>query len=612
MTRVHTILDTFVDHARDNGARTALRVHGATGWRSIDWAQYGHMVDSLASALAGLGIQPGDRISILSSNRPEWHVADLATMTIGAVTVPLYPTAAPAQIAYLLGHSRSRLCFVESAAQLARVAGHLHELPDLEWIVELQPSAPSEAVSFVVPVGRATRIAYDDLHERGAAALLDSPDHVDARRRAVRPEDIATIVYTSGTTGPPRGAKLTHANLTATVAMITAVLPIGPTDRFLSFLPLSHIAERIVSHIGQIESGGETWFARSLSTVAEDLLDCRPTVFFAVPRVWEKMRDALGVRFRSMPKPVGALIAQQRRVVARIQAREVAAQSAVARDRVQLAVLDRTVGHLIRRRLGLDHARLLLSGAAPIDDALVRWLHGVGLRVGQVYGQTEVCGPTSMSRPGHVRVGTVGEPLPGEEVRIAGDGEILVRGPNVCAGYLDNPVESAELIDTDGWLHTGDVGELDGLGELHITGRKKELIATAQGKKIAPQEIESHLRADRFVSQAVVIGEGRPYLVALMTVDADALSDWAAKRGKPLTIETLAADPDVLTAIAGAVQRVNRDLSSAEQVKRWSVLPRELTIDAGELTPTLKIVRTKVIEHFADRIDTLYGVERAV
>ena len=278
-------------------------------------------------------------------------------------------------------------------------------------------------------------------------------------------------------------------------------------------------------------------------------------------------------------------------------------------DRLFDALFDRTVGHTIRKRIGLDRARLLLSGAAPIDDGLVRWLHEVGIAVGQVYGQTEVCGPTSMSRPGRIRIGTVGKPLPGEEVLIAEDGEVLVRGPNVCAGYLDDAIHTGELIDPLGWLHTGDVGRFDADGELRIIGRKKDLIATAQGKKIAPQEIENRLRADRFISQVVVVGEGRPYLVALITIDPDAISDWAKSRGKSLAIESLADDPDVHRHIADAIETLNSDLASFEQIKRWTFLPRDLTIDAGELTPTLKIVRPVVTQHYADRIDELYEVE---
>ncbi len=601
------LLDMFADHVRDHADRTAMRVHRSSGWESISWGAYGRMVNELAAALIDGGIEAGDRVSVLSSNRPEWHAADLATMAIGAVTVPLYPTAAGPQLAYLLGHSRSRLCFVENQQQLDRLAEHFADLPALERIV-LFDAASDEAIDKVPfnPKARPETLSFKQFLLRGRAERAGG-DVIDSRSAAIKASDIATIVYTSGTTGPPRGAEITHANLMATVAMITSVLPLGPDDRFLSFLPLSHIAERIVSHVGQIVSGGETWFARSISSVAEDLLACRPTIFFAVPRVWEKMRDSLSVRLRGLPLPLRLAIGQQQRVADRCEAVAQTDRSPALTDQVQRVLFDRTIGHGIRRRVGLDQSRLLLSGAAPINDELVRWLHEVGITVGQVYGQTEVCGPTTMSRPGRVRIGTVGSPLPGEEVVIAGDGEVLVRGPNVCRGYFEDDAKTAELIDAEHWLHTGDIGAFDREGNLRITGRKKDLIATSHGKKIAPQEIENRLRSNRIISQAVVIGEGRPYLVALVTIDADALSDWALQHNKPLSSEFLASDPGFRREIDRAFSRVNAEFSSAEQVKKWTVLERDFTVEAGELTPTLKVVRPVVSQHYAERIDELYA-----
>ncbi len=605
-----TVLGLFVDHTLTDAERTALRVKHGDSWDSVTWGEYGTFVDEVGHGLLDLGVKPGDRVAILSANRAEWHVADLATMSVGAVTVPLYPNAASEQLVYLLNHSKSRACFVEGSRQVARIIEHVADLPLLEWILLIDSSSETSETSETseaVPATRPSTIAYDALRARGRAQVEREPNLLGERRGSLQPSDVATIVYTSGTTGPPRGAMLTHANLTATVEMISSVLPLSTDDRFLSFLPLSHIAERIVSHIGQIVSGGETWFARDLSTVAGDLLDCRPTVFFAVPRVWEKMRDVLAARLRSMPSPVAGLVGHERAVVSRIKADRAGGVEPALTDRVQEVLFDATLGYGVRRAVGLDHARLLLSGAAPIDDALVTWLHGVGLPVGQVYGQTEVCGPTSISRPGHIRIGTVGQPLPGEEVVIAEDGEVLVRGANVFAGYVDDPEKTAEALDTDGWLHTGDLGRFDPDGELRIVGRKKDLIATSQGKKIAPQELENRLRADRFISQAVLFGEGKPYLVALITVDADAVADWAVPGGKPLATEALASDPDVLREIADAVRKVNESFSSAEQIKKWAVLTRDFTVDAGELTPTLKVVRRIVAANFADHLEALYA-----
>jgi long-chain acyl-CoA synthetase len=403
---------------------------------------------------------------------------------------------------------------------------------------------------------------------------------------------------------------ITHANVMGTVDVITKVVTIGPDDRFLSFLPLSHIAERTVSHFGQIVSGGETWFARSLATLAEDLPQCRPTIFFAVPRVWEKLREAILARVKGERGLAHALGTRYLELgpeaVAEAQGR---ARMGVM-DKVLYDVLDRVVGARIRSGTGLDRARVLVSGAAPIHVELLEWLHGVGLRVGEVYGQTEDCGPTTLNPPDAIRIGTVGPPLPGVDVRIADDGEILVKGPNVCQGYFNDDAATRELIDADGWMHSGDVGHFDDAGYLVVTDRKKDLIITAQGKNIAPREIETRLRYEPLVSQVVVIGEGRPYLTALITLDPDQLVPWARTRGKPLEPEALVWDPDLRAAIDKAVAHVNGELSRPENIRKWRILPHDFTVASGELTPTLKVKRNVVSERYADVIGELYAEPR--
>ena len=566
------------------------------------WQRYGEVVDQLAAAFINWGIVPGDRVAILATNRWEWQVSDVATLMVGAVSVPIYPTSSAQQVSYILGHSEARLCVVGNADLLGKVL--TQQEPALEHVVMFDVG---RGVSDRRETARPTLELFGDALASGAAAMVAEPALVTRRSSQVKPADLASIVYTSGTTGPPKGVLLTHANISATVDMVRMVVPIGPQDRFLSFLPLSHIAERVMSHFGQIASGGETWFARSISTLAEDLVACRPTIFFAVPRVWEKVRDALQIE-TAKAHGLQRWMLTRYRSVAMNSLDDVSGAGVIHHVRqLEMVVLDRLVGHKIRMGLGLDQARSMSSGAAPIDPALLRWLVGVGLHVGEVYGQTEGSGPTTISPPGAIHIGSVGPAMPGVELRIADDAEILMRGNNVCAGYFRNEQATAELIDADGWMHTGDLGALDSDGYLHITGRKKDLMKTAGGKYIAPQELELRLRSCRFITNAVVVAEGRPYVTALLTLDAEAVSPWAVHRGKPASIEALSMDPDVLAEVAREVDAVNRDMNHAEQVKRWHLLPRELTLDAGEITPTLKVVRPVVLDHFAHVVEQLYA-----
>jgi len=594
---------TIVDALIANGTRCpdspAMRYRPegrATGeWEIVTWGEYLRAARQVASALSQVGVEPGQRVAILSDNRAEWHLADLGTLANGSVTVPIYPTSSSAQVAYILGHAAARVCFVDSHRQLGKLLEVRHHLPALERVV-LVDGARRAGDTFVISFDEFRAIGADGL--TGAAAGDES--------RPVRAEDVATIVYTSGTTGPPKGAMISHANIMWTLRSVTPAYGIGQGERLLSFLPLSHIAERMMSDFLPIAVTGETWFARSLATVAEDLPHCRPTVFLAVPRVWEKLREGMEDHFQSQPALVRAAI---ERYIA-LGLRQVAAEQ----DHLPLGgsthrvygLLDRTLGVTIREQLGLDRARVLVTAAAPTHPDLIRWFHATGLPILELYGQTEGCGPSTANTAGHNRIGTVGTALPGMTVSLAHDGEILVRGGNVCLGYLDNPEATAELIDADGWMHTGDTGTLDADGSLRILGRKKDLIITAAGKNISPQGIETDLRNSPLISEAVVVGEGRRYLAALLTLDPEEMTRWARDHNKLGDAEALAADPDLLREIQAVVDEVNSHRSHAEFVRKFQVLPHDLTAGAGELTPTMKVKRSVVYEHYAEVIGGLY------
>ncbi|HSJ91944.1 MAG TPA: long-chain fatty acid--CoA ligase [Ilumatobacter sp.] len=597
-----TVVERFRARVATQPGRPALRYHHNGDWRALDWGEYGQAVDEVAAGLVTLGIEPGDRVGLLSGNRPEWHIADLAILSVGAVTVPVYPTSSSPQVAYVLADSGARVCFVDSPEQLAKVLLHRSDLPDLERIVGLLPMPGLDHVAIVLDLAQ--------LRGDGRGHLAGSPTAIADRAGAIAADDLATLVYTSGTTGPPKGAILTHGNLGWTVDAVESMVGLSPEDRLLSYLPLSHIAERLTSHIGQIASGGETWFAQSLATVPEDLRACRPTIFFAVPRVWQKFHDAILDKIAESPKPVR--LALERYVAlgkASVEAGEQDRELSSTQRRLHL-VLDRTIGAKLRKQLGLDEARIIVSSAAPIHPDLVRWFHGIGIPIAEVWGQTEDCGPATLNPPEAIRIGSVGLPLPGLEVRVADDGELMVRGGSVCRGYYRQPEATATLIDPDGWMSTGDLGAIDDDGYVRITGRKSDLIITAAGKNISPSEIESRLALEPLIGQAVVVGDGRKYLVALITLDPDDAADWAARHGAFADISSLINDPALRGEVAAGVERVNREHAPVEQIKHWRLLHEPFTVEGGELTPTMKVKRAFVMERYADLVEEMYTEAR--
>jgi long-chain acyl-CoA synthetase len=595
-----TIVEAFRHSVRRLPDRAALRWWADGAWSALTWAGYGRAVDEVAAGLAEVGVLPGDRIAILSGNRTEWHLADVGVLVGGAVTVPIYQTSSPEQVAYVLGHSEARLCFVENELQLAKVLEVRDQLSFLCQVVVFGGGRQWDD-AFVK--------SFADLRSSGVRRLDREPALVESRSDAVVADQLATLVYTSGTTGPPKGAMISHANIMWTLRSAISVFDLREGERFLSFLPLSHIAERMISDFASAATGGETWFARSIGTVGQDLRACRPTDFFAVPRVWEKLREAILNRLdgsRTLQRMVVDYYVQLSQHVG--QQKEAGRHPALWTELPQRA-LDATIGAQVRHELGLDKAHILVASAAPVHPDLLRWLAAIGLPVLEVYGQTETCGPTTANPPEGNRIGTVGLPLPGVRLLIAEDSEILVRGGNVCKGYFRDPEGSAQLIDGEGWLHSGDMGALDAGGYLRITGRKKDLIITAAGQNVAPQDIESDLRNSELLSEAVVIGDGRRYLTALLTLDIEALLRWARERGKEVEPRVLLADPDLKEAIDRIVKDVNDKRSRVEHVRAFRVLDHDFAVASGEMTQTLKVKRNVVIERHRKEVDEMYGGE---
>lgn len=605
-----TILDTFDRRVREHPRKVALR-HKRDGiWREVDWAHYGDAVRRVGKGLLGLGFRRGDRMALLASNRPEWFFADIGCMSVGGVTSPVYVTSSPQQVAHVIGHSGSKVAVVESTEQLDNVLGARSRLPDLETVVVLDGDIGD------APPGTAMRWA-DLVASSGVAE-----DRFEERRASLAPEDVATLVYTSGTGGEPKAVMLTHRNVRWTCDALERHLLIEDAahGRALSYLPLSHIAERMVSHFLQISFGSETWFARSTDSLRDDLQSCRPTYFFGVPRVWEKFHDAIQARIEQHPRGLkrrAQVLALRRAVtvgakIARAEQEAVAAGATMSRARVarpvrlEHALLDRLVLVKLRDQAGFGECKRTFSAAAPLRADLVWFWHSIGIKVAEGYGQSETTGPTTWNPPSAIRIGTVGVPLPGLELSLAPDGEVLVRGGNVTPGYYRDDAATGDLVDDSGWMHSGDIGRTDANGYLILIDRKKDLIITAGGKNVAPQAIEGRLREHEIISNAVVVGDRRPYLCALVTLDENGALRWARAHGIAGGVPDIAAHERTLEAIRSSIDAANSALSRAEGVKKFRVLDRDFAKELDEVTPTMKIKRDRITEAFADIIDEMY------
>jgi long-chain acyl-CoA synthetase len=509
-------------------------------------------------------------------------------------------TSAAEQVAYILNHSGARVIVVEDQEQLDKVLRSRAELPRLQRIVVIDWQGLRDfSDPMVTP--------YEDFVAAGREVAGARTEALAAAREATCPEDTALLVYTSGTTGPPKGAMLTHANLIWTSRSLHEANPIHEHDEMLSFLPLCHIAERMMTVVNQLVHGYTVNFAESLDTVSENLREVSPHVFFAVPRIWEKYHSRIALTMKEADAVKRAAYA----VALRVGRRVVAARERGEPPGPALAALARlaewTVFHPLKKRLGLERVRLAISGAAPISPQVLRYFHAIGLDLLEVYGQTEGCGPTTIHRQADIRVGTVGTAMPGVEVRLAEDGEILVRGPNVFPGYFGDPQASTAALQ-DGFLHSGDIGELDGDGFLRITDRKKDLIITAGGKNIAPQNIENELKFSAFINDAVIIGDRRPFLSALILIDEENVANYAQEQRIPFTTYAdLTRNEDIHALIDGEVRAVNKRLAKVENVRKFTILDKRLEEEDGEVTPTMKVKRAKVEELYAGAIREMYG-----
>jgi len=544
----------------------------------------------VARALIALGCEPGQRVGVLGFNRPEWAESLLGAMAAGGAAAGIYTTSSPEQVGYVLRHSRARLAVVENADQLAKVEAVRGELPDLAHVVVMDAAAGPDAMS------------WRDFMGRGSEALEPA---LDQRLAALTPETLASLIYTSGTTGEPKAVMLSHGNLFETAKLSVETFGLEGADRSLSYLPLAHVAEQMTTVHTPAYTGAAVYYAEAPEKIADNLREVRPTIFFGVPRVWERLYDGIQAKLHAASPGRRRLAEWAFGVGRRCVACEFEGRRRGPALAAQWAVAERLVASRVRRAIGFDRLRSASSGAAPIAREVLELFTGLGIPVYEVYGLSETTGPMTWNRPGRTRLGTVGPALPSVDVRLGEDGEVLTRGPNVFMGYLDDPEATAEALE-DGWLHTGDLGVLDDEGFLTITGRKKNILITSGGKNIAPEGIEKALKQLELISEAVVIGDGRRFVAALVTLNEDAAAAFAREHGIAEGAE-LHREPRVLEEIERGVEAVNRRFSRVESVRKFRVLPRQLALDQDELTPTLKVKRRVVQERWAELIEEMYA-----
>jgi long-chain acyl-CoA synthetase len=581
------------------GDRVALREKTFGIWREISWNEYGRMVRQACMSLASLGLKKGRCVSVLSENNPEWFVTDIGCQSAGGITVGIYPTNSPFEVQYILNHSESLAALVEDEEQLDKVLEVWDQCPGLEVVVVFDMEGLRHFHDDRV-------MSWDQFMERGRAYEEKHPNLYEELIHAVSPTDTAIFIYTSGTTGMPKAAMLSHENIVWTSETLMKVWQHTEKDEVLSFLPLAHIAERTNSVLGPLRTGTIVNFAESIDTVPENLREVQPTVYFAVPRFWEKFYSAVFIAMKDAIWVGRAAFAWATRIGRHVAELELAHRPVPGGLRLQHLIADRLVFKNVRRSLGMDRSRLLISGGAPVSPEILKFFHGLGIPLREVYGQTEDCGPTSMHQGDDIVIGTVGKPFPGVEVKIADDGEILVKGPNVFQGYYKNPELTAETVQ-DGWLHSGDIGEFDADGNLKITDRKKDILITSGGKNITPQHIENELKFSPYINDAVIIGDGRKFLTALIMLDEETVMKYAQDERIPFTTyKSLTRAEPIVKLIQKEVDSVNRKLARVEQIKKFRLLDIKLTSEDGELTATMKLKRRTISEKYKDLIEEMY------
>jgi len=605
--RGKTLCDVIARNAELHEDDPAFSWKEDGGWRTMTWGEAYRQGAALTMGLRGLGVGKGDFVAIMARNRPEHVMADMAVIHSGATPVSIYNTLAPEQIAYIAGHCRAKAAIVEDSGFMERWEKIKADLPGLEHVVMIADAEEYADRGWVT--------SWADLTAKGQGSL-DAPggrEEFERTWRAVSPEDLATLVYTSGTTGPPKGVATTHRNALWTSASVDRMLnwPSGPELRAISYLPLAHSFERFITVYLGAWKAGHGYFCPEVLKVFEYMPDVRPFAFAGVPRVWEKLQAgilaALGEEPNERKRKIATAAIEKGKHAASLERQ---GRSVPVALRLQRQLFEKLVYSTIRSKIGLEKSVYCVTAAAPISLDTLDFFWGIGLPLYEGYGMTENTAAAVTGTPGmpKTKIGTVGRPIPGCEISLGQDGEVLIRGGNVTAGYYRNEEATSETFDAEGWLRTGDVGQVDADGYLKIVDRKKELIITAGGKNISPANLEALLKQYPLIGQAAAIGDKRKYVAALIVLDAEAAPAWAKANGVAFTdIASFACEPRVVAEVQRAVDDVNSKVSNVEAIKRFTVLPTEWTVDGEELTPTLKLKRRVIVEKYAGEIESLYS-----
>jgi long-chain acyl-CoA synthetase len=594
-----TLAGAFAATVERLGDAEALKWRAADGWRALTWREYREAVAEVSLGLTALGFGPGQFLLLWSRNRPEPHVADLAALHARGCPVSLYNTLVPEQAAYIANHCEATMAVVEDRGFLARLGAVRDRLPHLRRVILLD-GEPGPGEDWLT--------TWEAVRAAGRAEAERRPGAFEDAWRQAAPDDLATLIYTSGTTGPPKGVMTPQRNVLWLAAANNRVLPPREGGRSISYLPLAHATGRTVDHWLPVVNGGTVHFCPDPSKLFECAAEVHPTVLVGVPRVWEKLHAGLTAAIAADPDAArrqaveGAIGVRRQAVRMRQRGEELPAELVAGAERAL------PVARALLGRVGLEACEQAVTGAAPLDPGIMEFFQALGLSMTEGWGMTELTCAATITSLDRVRNGTVGCAYPGIEVRLADDGEVLVRGPIVMAGYYKDPERTAEAIDADGWMHTGDIGTIDADGYVKIVDRKKELIITAGGKNISPANVEHLLLQHPLIGQACAIGDRRPFVSALLVLDAEMAPVWARRHGVEAgSAAALAAHPDVLAEVQRAVDAANEHLARVEQVKRFTVLPAEWTPETGELTPTLKMRRRVIVDRYASEIDTMYA-----
>ena len=586
----------------------ALRVKRRGRWEEISYGAWADITRRFGAGLAQLGVERGDRVAIQSENRPEWLYACLGAQGIGAVPFGVYPTNPAAELAYQLDDSAAKVLVAEDQEQLDKALEVIDERASLTAVVVLEHRGTLSATTNDERI-----LHFDDVVALGDRQLADDPQWWDQQTPA-DPDDLAVLIYTSGTTGKPKGAMLSWRNIVAAIRLQAEELSVTPADEVLSYLPLCHVAEQVMSLYTPLGCGAKVNFAESIETVQADLRAVRPTLLFAVPRINEKLLSSIEDRVAEATPVKRAAYRAARRIGDRLISRRLARRPTryLGYERLVRAMLWVLVTRSLRKHTGMSRVRVAISGGAPVAPEVLRFLHTLGVPVIEAFGMTEATGTITLDDADDLQLGSVGRPVSGVEVKIAADGEILVRAETVFVGYWGQPEATAETVDPDGWLHTGDIGEFSDDGHLRLTDRKKDIIITAGGKNLSPSEIENRLKVSPYIKEAIVIGDGRRYITALIQIEHDTVANWAQREGIAFTTFRDLTDRDEVVALIGrAVDEANQDLARVEQVKAFRLLPRELDQDDDELTATQKVRRSVISERYSELIDSMYGTGRS-